>query len=69
VAADRPFPVGVRVCGGEIRIECGRWRRPGEVTVSLTGIRKGFVNLRFPDKTRAEFEANERFLNMNKPRK
>lgn len=31
------------------------------------GKRKGHANKRFESKTRAEFEANERFLNMNKP--
>ena len=42
-----------------------RGAEPGElihVTVRLTGVRLGFAGLRFPDRTRAQFEANERFI-------
>ena len=42
-------------------------KRDVEVTVRLSGIRRGFRGLRFPDATRAEFLANERFLRMSQP--
>lgn len=35
---------------------------PVRVVVRLTGVRKGFAEHRFPDRTAEQFEANERFI-------
>lgn len=64
---DRPCRIGAVIVGGEVEIRCG-WVRPRTVVVHLTGIRKGFLGMRFPNRTRRQFEANEQFLNSAYPR-
>lgn len=60
---DLPVPVGAAIEEDAVCVRlgdgCGRVR----VVIRLTGIRKGFRGHRFPDRTRAQFEANERFIN------
>jgi len=60
---DVPVLVGARVEGDEMVIRFAQ-ENPEAVrlVISLTGIRKGFAGLRFPDRTRRQFEANERFI-------
>jgi hypothetical protein len=44
---------------------CGEKKNPPQplrVVIRLTGIRKGFADHRFPDRTRRQFLANERFI-------
>ena len=60
-SSDRPIAVGAKVAGSDLLITLGT-ARPTRVIVRLTGLRRGFANARFPDRTRAQFEANERFL-------
>jgi len=62
--ADLPVAVGAMVDGDQVRLRFGRQRPKTQVqvVVRLTGIRKGFRGLRFPSRTRAQFEANERFI-------
>ena len=43
-------------------------RRPAVVTVRLTGVRRGFAGLRFPSRSRRQFDANEAFINSAYPR-
>jgi len=43
--------------------------RPSKVGVRLSGIRRGFRNLRFPDRTKNQFEHNEKFINSAYPDK
>jgi len=38
------------------------------LVVKISAIRRGFAGVRFGDRTRAEFEANERFLGMARPK-
>jgi hypothetical protein len=58
-----PVPIGVCIEGGYVRLEVPLLPcTPLRVAIRLSGIRKGFANLRFPDRTAEEFEANERFI-------
>ena len=61
---DVPVLIGAVVEGGKVRvrIEKADSNQIVQVVIRLTGIRKGFRGLRFPDRTRAQFEANERFI-------
>ncbi len=59
---DRPVLVGASVDGVNVTLRLPRARRKAvNVVVRLTGIRKGFAGMRFPERTRKQFEANERF--------
>jgi len=62
---DSPVLVGAAVVGPNVRITLGG-HLPRDlalgVTIRLTGIRKGFAGKRFPNRTREQFVANERFL-------
>jgi hypothetical protein len=63
-SCDWPVTIGVRVTGAAVRLRFQRKaNRYVNVVIRLTGIRKGFSGLRLPDRTRAEFESNERFIN------
>jgi hypothetical protein len=59
IAPDAAVLVGARVKNGYVVIQSQSKCR---VVIRLTGIRSGFNGLRFPDKTREQFEANERFI-------
>ena len=61
---DIPVLIGAVVEGGKVhmRIAQSDPNRVVQVVIRLTGIRKGFRGRRFPDRTRAQFEANERFI-------
>lgn len=65
-ASDLPVMVGAKVEGENVRVRVKGNDEGAEVRVviRLTGIRRGFAGLRFPDRTAEEFEANERFLKM-----
>lgn len=60
--------VCARVANGDVIVEVQKKRRPANVTVRLTGIRKGFLNLRFPTRSERQFKANEAFINSAYPR-
>ncbi len=64
VAVDVPLAVGARVHGDSIHLrfatQCPDLR--ARVVVRLSGIRRGYAGVRFPPRTRAQFEANERFI-------
>ena len=56
--------VGAIVEGDKVRMQFAE-QDPDQivqVVIRLTGIRKGFLGHRFPDRTSAQFEANERFI-------
>jgi hypothetical protein len=64
-SADKPIAVGLRIVKGKVRV---RFNRPAKtkirLVISLTAFRKGFENNeRFPNRTRAQFISNEKFLN------
>jgi hypothetical protein len=60
---DAPVLVGARVDGDDVVIRFAQQNDTVvRLVISLTGIRKGFSGLRFPDRTRRQFEANERFI-------
>jgi hypothetical protein len=59
----KPVAIGCCVEDGSVRLELNDEPIvPLRVAIRLTGIRKGFRGLRFPDRTQEEFEANERFI-------
>ena len=61
---DIPVLIGAVVEGGRVHVRIAQSdpNQIVQVVIRLTGIRKGFRGLRFPDRTRAQFEANERFI-------
>lgn len=66
---DVPCMPGAVVEGGQVRV---RTLRVGgfdvvKLTLRLTGIRKGFLGHRFPDRSQRQFEANEKFINSAYP--
>lgn len=65
-AADAPIAVGAIIGSGGSAVvyRFARQRKKKEVrlVIRLTGVRKGFCGHRFPNRTREQFEANERFI-------
>lgn len=64
-----PAQVGAVVDGKSIQVNITARKLPKTVALKLSGIRRGFAGMRFPTRTQAQFEANERFLNSAYPRK
>ena len=61
--ADAPVAVGARVVGNNVHIRLASPTSvPIRIVIRLTAIRRGFAGLRFPNRTREQFDANERFL-------
>lgn len=67
---DMPVVVGAVVKGNKVQLRFAdeKARAKVQLVISLTGIRKGFAGWRFPDRTRRQFEANERFIKSAYPR-
>ena len=62
-SCDEPIYVGLKVVDGILKVKLSRKRKNvARVVVKLNGIRKGFANHRFPERTREQFVANEQFL-------
>ncbi len=66
-ACDWPVAVGARIEGESVALRFGARKlgRTVRVVLRLSGVRKGFGDterFRFPNRTKAQFEANERFL-------
>jgi hypothetical protein len=63
-SSDEPVMVGASIHNDAVQLRIDNafdvW--PVRVVIRLTGIRKGFRHLRFPDRTQEEFDANERFI-------
>ena len=65
-----PAIVGAVFVDGAVSIEIVTRRKlPESIVIKLSGIRRGFRDMRFPIRTEAQFQANERFLNSAYPRK
>jgi hypothetical protein len=62
--SDEAVCVGAIVVDGHVRLRvpAASTENPIRVVIRLLGIRRGFADLRFPDRTREQFESNERFL-------
>lgn len=71
ITAEAPALLGVKVEGSKLFVEIETYgkRRPAFVTVKLCGVRKGFAGMRFPDRDREQFLANEATLNAAYPAK
>jgi hypothetical protein len=67
-ATDRPVAVAAFVRDERLHVELADGLRPTKVTVLLKAIRRTFLDWQFPDMTREEFEANERFLKSRLPK-
>jgi hypothetical protein len=61
---DLAVPVGATVENDTLRVRLGVREddHPVTLTIRLTGIRKGFRSQRFPNRTEAQFLANEEFI-------
>lgn len=60
---DEPVLIGAKtVDGNAVRIKLGRECEDLRVVVTLTAIRKGFMNKRFPSRNYKQFAANERHI-------
>jgi len=64
-----PYPVGASVEGNILKLSAyaRKDRRPSSVNLKLTGVRRGFAGYDMPERSRAQFEANEKFLNSAYP--
>jgi hypothetical protein len=59
---DEPVLVGAKAIGDAVQIKLDVDCDDLQVVVTLTAIRRGFAAKRFPDRSHAQFIANERFL-------
>jgi hypothetical protein len=65
---DVPAVVGVSVEGGLIRVRFAvEDEQEVKLVLRLTGVRRGFAGLRFPNRSRRQFEANEAFIHSAYP--
>jgi hypothetical protein len=63
-SVNHPVLLGATVDGGLIDVTFAE-RHPDRslrVVLRLTAIRKGFAGHRFPDRSKAQYDANERFI-------
>lgn len=67
---DKGLAVGAEVSGSFIILRTSKipFLRPNKVTLKLTGVRKGFNGMDMPERSRTQFEANERFINSAYPK-
>lgn len=69
-SCDKPVAIGLRVINGnKVRVQFASQdpKHAVRLVIRLTAIRKGFAGVRFPARTRKQFEANERFINSAYP--
>lgn len=65
-SVDKPIPVGLKVnTKGSVEVAFSEQDAGSQLRliVRLSGIRQGFVGHRFPNRTKEQFDANERFIN------
>lgn len=61
--ANVPVTVGAVVEGSNVEVMFSRQsKKCVRLVIRLTGIRKGFADQRFPNRTKNQFESNERFI-------
>lgn len=66
--ADKPVPVGFSIDEQgvlTVRTSYFPFHRPNRLVVKLAGIRRGFAGVKFEEKTKAEFDANEKRLTLD----
>ena len=60
---NRPLLVGAEVNGSVVQLRFSEQSdEKVKLVISLRGTRRGFAGVRFPSRTREQFDANERFL-------
>ena len=63
-----PVLIGAEVVGNVIKVQFSSEKDNDiRVVFSLCGTRRGFLGVRFPERTSEQFEANERFLKSAHP--
>ena len=68
VQPNRPVLVGAETCGAVVKLRFAEQADDDvRLVLSLRGTRRGFAGVRFPNATREQFNANERFLKMRNP--
>jgi hypothetical protein len=65
---EKPYPVSATVFGDTLILRAWPLLRPQEVTLKLTGIRRGFGDWNLPPRTQEQFDANEQSLQAMYPR-
>ena len=60
---DEPCLVGAKVLENKLQIKIAKGDLPNKIIIKFSGIRKGFLGTRFGSRTKAQFEANEEFIN------
>ncbi|GAB6188126.1 hypothetical protein JCM17478_36910 [Thermopirellula anaerolimosa] len=67
--ADVPVVVGASVEGNWVRVRFAveNDRQEVRLVLRVTGVRRSFAGLRFPNRSRRQFEANEAFINSAYP--
>ena len=70
IAGDKAGPIGAVVEANEVVLKGLplSFLRPDTVTLKLTGVRKGFRGFDMPERSKEQFDANERFINSAYPR-
>jgi len=70
VTHNKGLAVGTEVIDKHVRVRSSLipFLRPDKVTLKLTGVRKGFAGMDMPERSRNQFEANERFINSAYPK-
>lgn len=65
-----PILIGAEVRDGQIMLRFPETKHDllVRIVAKLSGVRRGFAGLRFPDRTPEEFEANEAFLQLARPK-
>ena len=66
-SSDSTLGMGLTVKDGHIVIRRGLFNRSTSAVITLAGVRKGFLNKRFPNRTKEQFDANEKFINSAYP--
>lgn len=68
--SDEPSMIGCSVKNSHVRVKCvAPLLEPKRIVIHLTGVRKKFLNHRFPKRSKLQFVMNERFLNSAYPKK
>ena len=71
-STDKPCPLGIVIDSeGVITFKTSMfpWMRPDRIVIKISAIRRGFKGVKFEDKTKKDFKANERRLSLDSYKK
>ena len=67
--ANEPVNIGAQIINDMLNIKLSKKvKKPIRLIIKLNGVRKGFRNTRFPNRTKQDFIANEKFLKQAYPK-